>query len=224
MVEYKLLKINLALFDNTNKTTDTTQSTGNDLSGEMKTFYSDYLIELAEPKLVHDQFGQKHPIPKNGGKIIEFRQYDSLPKLLTPLQEGVTPSGQKLSMDVLTATIQQYGGYVELSDTLLLTAIDNNLVQATKLLASQAGRTLDTITREVIVGGTNVIRGEDTNKARTALTGGANSGNDYMTVKCIRLAVRKLKLMNAPTINGDYVGIIHPDIAYDLNNMGALAV
>lgn len=224
MVEYKLLKINLALFDNTNKTTDTTQSTGNDLSGEMKTFYSDYLIDLAEPMLVHDQFGQKHPIPKNGGKIIEFRKYDSLPKLLTPLAEGVTPSGQKLSMGVITATIAQYGGYVELSDTLLLTAIDNNLVQATKLLASQAGRTLDTITREVLQGGSNVSYAEGAHSTRATLVGGASSGNDYMTVRCIRLAVRKLKLMNAPTINGDYVGIIHPDIAYDLNNMGALAV
>ena len=42
------------------------------LSGEMRTYYSDYLIDMAEPKLVHDQFGQKCPIPKNGGKIIEF--------------------------------------------------------------------------------------------------------------------------------------------------------
>jgi N4-gp56 family major capsid protein len=39
----------------------------------------------------------------------------------------------------------------------LLTAIDNNLVQATKLLGQQAGRTLDTITREELNGGTNVI-------------------------------------------------------------------
>ena len=37
-----LLSMVLNLFDgNTNKTTDTTATTGNDLSGEMKTFYSD---------------------------------------------------------------------------------------------------------------------------------------------------------------------------------------
>ena len=213
--EYDLLRIDLALFDNTNKTTDTTASTGNDLSGEMKTFYSDYLIDLAEPELVHDQFGQKHPIPKNGGKTIEFRKYDSLPKLLTPLAEGVTPSGQKLNMGVITATIAQYGGYVELSDTLLLTAIDNNLVEATKLLASQAGRTLDTITREILSGGSNVQFAEGAHTSRATLVGGAGSGNDYLTVKAIRLAVRSLKVMNAPKINGDYVGIIHPDSELD---------
>ena len=145
----------LDLFDGKTNTTTQTGS-GQDLSGEMKTYYSDYLIDLAEPELVHDQFGQKHPIPRNGGKTIEFRKYDSLPKMLTALTEGVTPDGQKLSMSTITATVAQYGGYVEMSDMLLLTAIDNNLVQATRQLASQAGRTLDTITREVLNGGTNV--------------------------------------------------------------------
>ena len=195
-------------------TTNVTTDTG--LSKEMKTFYSDYLIDMAEPNLVHDQFGQKHPIPKNGGKIIEFRKYDSLPKALTPLTEGVTPNGQKLSMSVITSNVQQYGGYIELSDILLLTAIDNNLVQATKLLGSQAGRTLDTITREVLNGGSNVQYAEGQVTARNALVGGQASGNHYLTVDAVRRAVRFLKVMNAPKINGSYVGIIHPDVSYDL--------
>ena len=205
------LPVILNLFaGNTNVTTDS------GLSNEMKTFYSDYLIDMAEPNLVHDQFGQKHPIPKNGGKIIEFRKYDSLPKALTPLTEGVTPNGQKLSMSVITSNVQQYGGYIELSDILLLTAIDNNLVQATKLLGSQAGRTLDTITREVLNGGTNVQYAEGQVTARNALVGGQASGNHYLTVDAVRRAVRFLKVMNAPKINGNYVGIIHPDVSYDL--------
>ena len=205
------LPVILNLFaGNTNVTTDS------GLSKEMKTFYSDWLIDMAEPNLVHDQFGQKHPIPKNGGKIIEFRKYDSLPKALTPLTEGVTPNGQKLSMSVITSNVQQYGGYIELSDILLLTAIDNNLVQATKLLGSQAGRTLDTITREVLNGGTNVQYAEGQVTARNALVGGQASGNHYLTVDAVRRAVRFLKVMNAPKINGSYVGIIHPDVSYDL--------
>ena len=205
------LPVILNLFaGNTNVTTDS------GLSKEMKTFYSDYLIDMAEPNLVHDQFGQKHPIPKNGGKIIEFRKYDSLPKALTPLAEGVTPNGQKLSMSVITSKVEQYGGYIELSDILLLTAIDNNLVQATKLLGSQAGRTLDTITREVLNGGTNVQYAEGQVTARNALVGGQATGNHYLTVDAVRRAVRFLKVMNAPKINGGYVGIIHPDVSYDL--------
>ena len=212
-----LLVMNLMLFDgNTNKTTDNT--TGNNLSPEMKTYYSKYLIANAEPELVHDQFGQKHPIPRGAGKTIEFRKYDPLPKAMTPLTEGVTPNGQKMNVSTVTATVAQYGGFIELSDLLMLTAIDNNLLQATELLGSQAGRTLDTVTREVLNGGTNVQYAEGQVSARSALVGGAASGNHYLTVAAVRKAVRFLKVMNAPRIDGKYVGIIHPDVAFDLTS------
>lgn len=214
-------KLNLQLFA-TNKTTDqNTDSsaptyTSNDLSIEMKTFYSDYLIDMAEPMLVHDQFGQKRPIPANGGKTIEFRKYDSLPKALTPLSEGVTPAGSKLNTSGITATVSQYGDFIELSDMLLLTAIDNNLVEATKLLGSQAGRTLDTVTREVLCGGTNFRIADGTGTTRATMVGGQASGNNYLTVDVVRKAVRDLKKFNAEKINGFYAGIIHPDVSYDL--------
>lgn len=211
-MKYELLKINLQLFaePNTNVTTDS------GLSDEMKTYYSDYLIDMASPKLVHDQFGQKHPIPKNGGKQIEFRKYDPLPKALTALTEGVTPDGQKLTMSTITSEVHQYGAYITLSDMLMLTAIDNNLVQATKILGKQAGETLDTITREVLNGGTNVQYAEGQVSSRAQLTGGQASGNHYLTVDAIRMAVRTLKNQNAEKIGDSYVGIIHPDISYDL--------
>ncbi len=203
----------LDLFDgNTNVTTDT------GMTGEMKTFYSKYLIDTAEPEMVHDQFAQRQPIPLNGGKNIEFRKYSALPKALTPITEGVTPDGQKLSMSTVTATVDQYGGFIELSDVLLLTAVDNNLMQATKALASQAGRTLDTVTREVLNGGTNVQFADGQVMSRADLAGGSDTPEDnhYLTVSAIRKAVRTLRVMNAPRINGDYVGIIHPDVAHDL--------
>lgn len=206
----KLVLVNLKLFDNTQVTTQTS------LSDEMKVFYSDYLIDNAVPNLVHDQFGQKHPIPKGRGKTIEFRKYAPLPKALTPLQEGVTPSGNSLTVSTITATVAQYGDYIELSDILLLTAIDNNLLHATKLLGNQAGETLDTITREVLNSGTNIQYAEGQVIARYQLVGGESSGNHYFTVECVRRAVRTLKNNKAKKINGYYVGIIHPDVAYDL--------
>lgn len=200
-------------------TGDVTGYNGTGLSAEMKTFYSDTLIDMAEPKLVHDQFGQKQSIPKGKGKTIEFRKYDPLPKALTPLTEGVTPDGQKLNVGTVTAEVKQYGGYIELSDILQLAAIDNNLVQATKLLGGQAGRTLDTIVREVLSGGTNVQYAEGKVDSRNALKGGNDDGNnDYLTVNAIRMAVRTLKNQNAETIDGSFVGIIHPDVAFDLMN------
>lgn len=206
-----LLDIRLNLFEAATPPDPKTNTTGStDLAVEMKTYYSDYLIDLAEPELVHDQFAQKHPIPKNGGKTIEFRQFDPLPELTTPITEGVTPDGQSLSAKGLTATVAQYGGYVTLSDMIQLTAIDNNVVQATKLCASQAGRTLDTITREVLAAGTNVqYSGGRTSRATISAT-------DVLNVDDIKKAVRFLETQDAPKINGYYVGIIHPYAKYDL--------
>lgn len=188
---------------------------GEGLSAEMRTYYSDYLVDNAEPYLAHDLFAQKHRIPK-GAKTISFRKYDPLPKRMTPIAEGITPDGQNLRVSVVEATIAQYGGYVELTDLLLLSAVDNNLCMATKLLGAQAGRTLDTISREVLAGGTNVQYGENAVSARYLLSGGKASDNHYLTVDCIRRAVRFLKSQNAEKINGAYVAIIHPDVSYDL--------
>ena len=207
--------LNLQLF-----ATQTTvlNGVGNDLSPEMKTYYSDYLIDMASPKLVHDQFGDKYPIPKNGGKSIEFRKFSPLPKATTAITEGVTPTGNKLDVKTLTANVAQYGDYIVTSDVLQLTAIDNVVVQATKLLGSQAGKTLDTITREVLNAGTNVMYAPSVvDGAETEVTSRANlTVNSKLTVDCVLRAVTALKAMDAETIDGSYVAIIHPYVSYDL--------
>lgn len=209
------IHMDLRLFD-----ANTQVTTQQSLTEEMKTFYSDYLIDAAEPELVHDQFAQKHPIPANGGKTIQFRRFAPLGKALTALTEGATPDGQSLSMTTVEAAVRQYGGYIQMSDLLLLTAIDNNLTMATKLLGAQAGRTLDTITREVLVGGDNVQYADESVSARYLLQGGNASAadNNYLTVDCIRRAVRALKNANCRRIDGAFPVIIHPDVAYDLMN------
>lgn len=194
-----------------------TQTTSQDsLSAEMKTFYENTLIDMAEPKLVHDRFGDKYPIPKNGGKTIEFRKYSPLQKATTPLVEGVTPVGNSLSVSNVTATVNQYGDYIKLSDMLELTAIDNNVVQSTKLLGSQSGRTLDTITREVINAGTNVIYAAKADGTEV-LSREDLDNTCALTVDTIFKASAQLELMNADGIDGEnYVAIIHPYAAYDL--------
>ena len=188
------------------------------LSDQMRTYYSDFLIDNAEPALVYDKFAQKVVIPCGNGKTIQFRKYNPLPTLTEEIKEGVTPTGQKIDMSTVNATLAQYGGYVELSDLLLMSAVDNNLVMATKLLGAQAGRTLDAITREVVCGGTNVQYGEGQVSARHLVGGNQENEEDncYLTVNAIRKAVRFLKNQNAEKINGAYIAIIHPDCAYDL--------
>lgn len=198
----------------------TMNSTGNDLSPEMKTYYDLRLLDYAQANLVHDQFGQKRPIPKNGGKTIEFRSFSPLAKATTPLTEGVTPSGNQLDVKTITATVSQYGDFIVQSDVLELTAVDNTILEATKLLGRQAGVTLDTVTRNVMVGGTNVMYAPKINAstgAETPVTSREGLDNTcVLTVNLVEQVVAELRAQNAPTIDGDYIGIIHPYTAYDL--------
>ncbi len=187
---------------------NTTTSSG--MSPEMKTYYDMELLRNAKPNLVHDQFAQKRNIPKNGGKVIEFRKFGSLPKALVPLTEGVTPDGSLMDVTAITAQVAQYGDYIKITDVLKLTTIDNVLVEATTMLGDQAGRTLDTITRDVMAGGTNVIY------AGGRLSRANLTDDDTLTVQLVKKAVTQLKRHNTAKINGSYVGIIHPDAAYDL--------
>lgn len=205
-MDKSLLRLNLQLF----ATTMTTE-TGS-LSAEMKTFYEKRLLDQAEPLLVHNQFGDKYPIPAGSGKKIEFRKYSALPKALTALTEGVTPAGNSLTVTTVEGTVKQYGDWIQLSDMLQMTAIDNNVVQATKLLSSQAGRTLDTVTREVLAGGTNVIYAPKVvDSAETeVLSRSTLTPECVLTPFVVMRAAATLEAMNTPKIEGSYVLIIHP--------------
>ena len=207
-------KINLQMFANhVNVTGDSA------LSAEMKTFYDMTLIDEASAQLVHDQFGQKRPIPANGGKTIEFRKFSSLPKATTALTEGVTPDGKSLTVTTVTSNVKQYGDYVTQSDVLELTALDNTILEATKILGKQAGATLDTVVRDILVSGTNVTYcpkiGSDGTETGVTVRGGLDQTAE-LTVKVVQKVVAKLRAQNAPTINGKYVAIIHPYVAYGL--------
>ena len=212
-MENILFNINLQLFANE---LQTTLLPG--LSAEMKTFYDMTLIDEATSNLVHDQFGQKRPIPANGGKTIEFRKFAPLAKATTPLTEGVTPDGKSLAVSTITAEGAQYGDYITQSDVLERTALDNTILEATKLLGRQAGLTLDTIVRDILHSGNNVTYcPKVADGVETAVTSrGDLDATSQLTVKVIQQVVAKLRGQNAPTIGGKYVAIIHPYVAYDL--------
>lgn len=189
-------------------------TTTTDLTDEMKTYYEKMLLQTAEPNLVHHQFGELYSIPKNGGRIIEFRKFDDLPKNLTKLTEGVTPDGKKMSVKKIDATVGQYGDYVTLTDVLELSAIDNVIVEATRKIGKQGGMTMDTVVRDIVHAGTNVQYADGSVSGRNNLT-----SDNKMTVDCIRRAVRTLKNANAdPRDDGYFVAVIHPDVAYDLTS------
>lgn len=223
-------KINIQLFsdgdnqetpttnDNTTQSTDTSANTESDTTDNYKTYYDMRLIDMATPNLVHAQFAQKRPIPKNGGKHIEFRKFSSLPKASTALTEGVTPNGKSLTVSTVSSDVEQYGDFVVLSDMLELASLDNTVLETLKIIGKQAGLTLDGIVRDKINAGTNVYFCPSvSNGTATAVNQRSSlTANSKLTVDVVRRVVAKLRANNAPTIDGYYVGIIHPYVAYDL--------
>ena len=208
----KLFNLNLQLFAEV----QTTLLAG--LSDEMKEYYDMRLIDRAEANLVHDQFGQKRPIPANGGKIIEFRSFSPLDIPKDALTEGVTPDGNRLEVTSITAEVAQYGDFIVQSDVLELTSIDNTILEATKLLGRQAGTKLDRVVRDVLIANTGVVYcPKVVDGVETEVTEAAGLTEDCkLTVDVVSQVVAMLRAQNAPTIDGDYVAIIHPYVAYDL--------
>lgn len=207
--------VNLRQFDTViNKTTSNTS--GNDLTPEMKTFYEKTLLENAKPNLVHQQFGKKVAIPKGNGRTVEFRKFDSLPKALTPLTEGVTPDGAALNVSIVEATCSEYGNYVMLTDLLDLEAIDPVVAQTTKLIADNAAATLDTVVRNEINTGANRMYCEDATTHITPAGRAMISANCKLTPKMIAKANAIMRKNNVPTKDGSYVMIVHPSVEYDI--------
>ena len=123
----------------------------------------------------------------------------------------MTPNGQTLNVTTITSDLHQYGGWTPLTDVLQMTAIDNNVVQATRVLASQAGRTMDSITRDVLAGGTNVIYApkQAADGTETAVTSRKTLDKSCtLTPKLFFQAAAQLGAMNADPIGDSYIAII----------------
>ena len=184
------------------------------------------LLENAKPQLVHNQFAATKPLPTGGGKTVEWRKFGSFEKALTPLTEGVTPDGSGISVSYITKELAQYGDYTTVSDLLDLTAIDDVVLEITDRHGSNMGLTLDTVTRNEIQQGSQVIYapklgadgGQTAVLHRYDLTEGCK-----LTSELVAKAATQLKKMNAPTFEGKYVCILHPSVAFDLRQDPAWA-
>ncbi len=203
----KELLLNLQLFSaDVNPINVTTQSS---MSPTMKTFYDTTLLENAREQMVFTQFGMKQPM--HGNKV-EWRKFNTFAKALTPLTEGVIPSGQNFGMTNIEATTTQHGDFVAVSDRLELEAYDDVIFGATEEMGATEGETFDTLTRNILVAGNSVAYAGDKD-SRSALTDA-----DILTPDMVNKAQTWLKKNKAPKINGSYVAIIHPSVAYDLRN------
>jgi N4-gp56 family major capsid protein len=169
------------------------------------------LLERLLPELVMLDQGLKGSVPKHMGMQAQWRFWASLALATTPLTEGSPPSDSALSITTVTATVQQYGAWVKLSDLFVHQGIDSTWTETSALLGENAGQTIHTVLINVLAGGTNV------RYASTATSRGQVSASMPLTSTEIRKATRALRRAKVkPYPDGFFHGLIHPDTEYDI--------
>jgi N4-gp56 family major capsid protein len=203
---------------------DASATTTQSMSATMKTYYDTELLENARAKLIFAQLGKKQPLPANHGETVEWRKWNTFEKAMTPLQEGVIPSGQKFGISAINVTVKQYGDYAAISDRLDLHAVDDVILGATEEMGAAGGETADTLVRNVLAAGTSVIYADtlDANGVPTSTPVGRYqmaASNNRLTPDAVNKAYTFLKKQKAPYYEGNkYVAVIHPSVAYDLRS------
>ena len=181
------------------------------MSPTMKTFYDTSLLENARETMVVTQFGEKQPLK---GNKVEWRKFNTFAKAMTPLEEGVIPTGQTFGMTKIEAETTQHGDYTPISDRLELESFDDVIYGATEEMGAAEGETYDTLTRNILVAGNCV---QYCPEGDTEVTSRANiTKNCILTPAEVNKAATFLKKNKAPKINGSYVALIHPSVVYDL--------
>ncbi len=204
----------------------TGQTTTTQIDPAVSTFYDRVLLKRALPYLVHGLFGQKRPLPSKSGTSVKFRKYTALPKATTPLTEGVTPTAEQLSKTDISATPNQYGQFVEISDKVSMVVEDPVLTEASVLLGESAGQTLDTIYRDILNAGTYVWNAGEVATRADIITKVTATDLD----KVLRaLRNNKAKYWNknikasdgvsTQAIRASYYAIVHPNMTYDLEGI-----
>jgi len=160
-----------------------------DVAVNLQGHYDRNLLERAVPALIHSRFAQVRPLPKNAGTRINFRRYGSLAVNTTPLTEGSTPTGKKLTTTDIYALVKQYGDFITISDWVSMTGLDPILVEGGEVLAEQMGLSVDTLDRDVFIAGTNV--------RYAAGVAGRTSVATAVAVADVKSAIRTLEGGNA---------------------------
>jgi len=177
----------------------------------LETFLQRQALKNVEPNLGYMRDAQMIEQPKNNGKSVTFFRYTELPAVDKPLFEGITPDGQSLSETAFSVMTKNYGGWMSYTDELDLWHVDRKTLAISERLNRQAQLTLDTVCRDALCSGLNVMFPGSV-AARASIT-----ASDKITYAMIKKAVRNLKIKGAqPFEDGYFHAKIDHETYYDL--------
>ena len=199
-------------------------SKDNNLTPEVKEFYDTDLLHGYRTQLMYAQFGKRQALPRNHGKVVEFRKINRFKKG-DKLQEGVIPVGQKLGMEAIKANVGQYGTYVAVSDILEMRAQDPIILACVEEMAESAATTHEMLIRDALAAGTNVIYADAVAEDGTVtpVTSREELGADpdasyLLTPTLINKVFTAMRKNHVPFLEGtmNYAMVCHPSAIYDL--------
>jgi N4-gp56 family major capsid protein len=194
----------------------TISAAGNQLSAENAEYYQRVLLDRLKPELMLVNYGEKGMgIPKKAGDTASWRRYNSLAVNTTALTEGVTPDGINASVTKVSATVKQYGAFIQTTDFLDLVGLDDNLTQFSELMGENGGESIETIVRDVVCAGTNVVYANSRASRVTVAAGDNITIADILKIRRTfkRNKVKGIKLPNGKT---GYLAFAHTDVITDL--------
>lgn len=193
-------------------------TTYGDISPAVAASSSVEMLKRGQPHLIIQQFGQAKPLGKKDTDTKKFRRYERLAAATTPITEGVTPSGSSPTITDYTATLQQYGDFLTLTDKIQDLHTDPVLMEYSGMLGEQGAITVEKIAFGVLKAGTTVFRANGS--ARTDI-------NTPLTLSLQRKVTRGFKrqlavpftkkVSSTPAYGNEavlpsFIGLVHPDL------------
>jgi len=167
------------------------------------------------PEMYFDQFADVQATnATNPGASIKFTVFADLAAATTPLGEAEDVTPVSMSDSQVTVTLEEYGNATVTTAKLRASSFMPVDPVAAQAVGYNAGLSIDTVARNVLQAGDNVLYatgGAVAPSSRTTI-----NADDVLTITDIRKAVAQLRGANVPTINGTYIGFIHPDVQFDL--------
>lgn len=201
-------------------------TTYGDISPRTAAYVAVDLLKRAMPYLCLEKFGQAKSLPGNKTQSIKFRRYNALPLATTPLVEGVTPVGKKLTATDITATLYQYGDLVEITDVVMDTHEDPVLQEAIAVCGEQAAKTVEVLRYNVLKACTNVFYANSV-AGRTSVVAVASRTDQRRIVRAlerqeaafITSIVKSTPSFNTESILPAFVGVTHVDLTSDIRGL-----
>src|SRR5262249_24598862 len=166
---------------------------------DIEQFIADETLPLARRQLVAYQFGDPLTLPKGRGVTYTATRYNRVPLPFAPLSEGVPPIGQTMTIGQVTATAQQWGDKITITDVAELTIKHPLVDKARELIGLQIGETLD---RNTFV---NLLAGTQVNTVNARGSRASLLAGDVLNPHEINRAVGALFTLGAPRYQGDEI-------------------